>query len=82
MATFEMADGFLGGKNGGRACIFIVGSLASGELANSCISLAKHAKRDCYQCAFFRALKIKYKKSFNLEVFNRYINNSATMTLE
>ncbi|MBF0162916.1 MAG: hypothetical protein HQM01_00205 [Magnetococcales bacterium] len=82
VATFEVADGFLGGKNGGRACIFIVGSLAPADRLNSCASLATHSNRDCFQCAFFDDLKKKYKKTFNLEVFNRYIDNSATLTLE
>ncbi|MBF0214371.1 MAG: hypothetical protein HQM00_12575 [Magnetococcales bacterium] len=82
VASFSLADGFLGGVNGGRACIFIVGTLAPPELANSCTSLANQSKRDCHQCPFFRELKKKYKKSFNLEVFNRYIENSQTLTLE
>lgn len=82
VAEFVMADGFLGGKNGGRACIFIVGSLAPAERANTCTHLVNHARRECFQCDFFRALKRKYKRSLNLEIFNRYIENSSTLTLE
>ncbi|MBF0341224.1 MAG: hypothetical protein HQL95_09735 [Magnetococcales bacterium] len=82
VATFALADGFLGGKNGGRACIFIVGSLAPAGRFNTCESLANRSDRDCFQCAFFNTMKKKYKKVFNLEVFNRYIENSSTLTLE
>ncbi|MBF0614956.1 MAG: hypothetical protein G8237_01300 [Magnetococcales bacterium] len=80
VATFELADGFLGGRNGGRACIFIVGTMAPEERLNTCEALATRKKRDCMQCDFFRAMKKKYKKSFNLELFNRYIENSKTLT--
>lgn len=82
VATFSLADGFLGGKNGGRACIFIVGSLASPEFENSCESIQNRTTADCFRCTFFNTLKKKYKKTFNLEVFNRYIQNSKTLSLE
>lgn len=82
VATFALADGFLGGKNGGRACIFIVGSLAPRDHEASCPALENRALPDCFRCAFFNALKKKYKNSLNLEVFNRYIQNSKTLALD
>ncbi|MBF0427494.1 MAG: hypothetical protein HQL94_01115 [Magnetococcales bacterium] len=82
VAVHALADGFLGGKNGGRACIFIVGSLASQALANTCESIANNSVRDCFKCHFFEIMKKKYKKTYNLDVYNRYIQNSMTLSLE
>lgn len=82
VATFTLADGFLGGNNGGRACIFIVGSLSSADPEERCSAQMNHANRDCFRCAFFNILKKKYKNSFNIDVFNRYIENSKTLTLD
>jgi len=31
-ATFEAADGFCEGKNGGRACVYITGTFCSGTI--------------------------------------------------
>ncbi|MBF0126808.1 MAG: hypothetical protein HQM02_06305 [Magnetococcales bacterium] len=75
VATYILADGFLGGENGGRACVFIVGSLSPNQ-ESQC------ATRNCFQCEFFNSLRKKYKNSLNIEVFNRYIENSKTLALE
>ncbi len=82
VAIYSLADGFLGGQNGGRACIFIVGSLAAETVENQCMALRHFAAPDCFQCDFFLKLKKKYKKTLNLEVYNRYIQNSMTLSLE
>ncbi|MBF0296458.1 MAG: hypothetical protein HQL96_14815 [Magnetococcales bacterium] len=75
VATYALADGFLGGVNGGRACVFIVGSL-SPDSTHQCEA------KDCFRCDFFNTLRKKYKNSLNIEVFNRYIDNSRTMVLD
>lgn len=76
VAVHALADGFLGGRNGGRACIFIVGSLSPNQPEGQC------ATRDCFHCEFFNTLRKKYKNSLNIDVFNRYIENSRTLTLD
>lgn len=82
VAVYQLADGFLGGKNGGRACIFIVGALASPEMKSTCAAIQQNESTDCFQCHFFHALNKKYKKAFNIEIFNRYIQNAMTLSLE
>lgn len=81
-ALYALSDGFLGGRNGGRACIFIVGSLASQGQQHSCVMLQNKKSPDCFRCDFFNSLKKKYKKTFNIDVFNRYIENSRTLSLD
>ncbi len=72
--TCEIADGFLGGKNGGRACSFIPGTLCDGAGLCSVEDKAEH----CTQCRFFRDLKENYRAVFNVTNFHRFVQNSAT----
>ncbi|MBF0125737.1 MAG: hypothetical protein HQM02_00850 [Magnetococcales bacterium] len=82
VATYVLADGFFGGQNGGRACIFIVGSLAPQDREGRCAAQVNGSTPDCFRCSFFNSLRKKYKNSFNLEVFNKYIENSRTLNLD
>lgn len=70
--TFSLADGYLGGKNGGRACMFIVGKLNQSDRKMVCDSKLE----DCKQCQFYKKLKAKYKKSFTEPLFEKYIQNA------
>lgn len=72
--TCEIADGFLGGKNGGRACFFIPDTLCGGE--GLCSTEDKEGR--CAQCRFFRDLKDNYGATFNSANFRRFVQNSAT----
>ncbi len=72
VTTFEAADGFLGGENGGRACVFIIGKLAAEPGGERC----DQTSGGCFKCSFFKKLKKKHKKSFRLDLFRRYIENS------
>ncbi len=71
VSTFESADGFLGGENGGRACVFIIGKLAPERPAEGCVK----DDGDCFNCKFFKKMKKKHKKTFRLDLFRRYIEN-------
>ena len=72
VTVFTAADGFLGGENGGRACVFIVGSLAMDKTIGTC----ERANGDCFKCKFFKRLKKQYKRAFRLDLYRRYIENS------
>lgn len=72
--TCETADGFLGGKNGGRACFFIPNTLCGGS--GRC-STEDKAER-CMDCRFYRDLKDNFGATFNTANFQRFIQNSAT----
>jgi len=57
-ATTEIFHGLNGGKNGGRACWFVVGTLCNGEIQGT---YAKKYK-SCIYCDFYK--KIKEDKFF------------------
>lgn len=47
------ADGFCGGKNGGRACIYVIGTLCGGDRQRTYESKEKQ----CCGCGFYLRLK-------------------------
>lgn len=70
-ATFEQADGFLGGKNGGRACAFIEGTLCSGEIHGT----FRDKMKDCVNCSFFNHLHEEHFRDFHPPGFVHYVRN-------
>ncbi|MBF0139553.1 MAG: hypothetical protein HQL74_04640 [Magnetococcales bacterium] len=70
--AFDAADGFLGGKNGGRACTFIPGTLCGGD--GPCSTTDKTER--CQQCKFFYDLKESYGAIFTPGNFHRFVQNS------
>lgn len=75
--TYETADGFLGGKNGGRACSFIPGTFCAGEGPHP----TANKEERCQNCTFFRDLKTNYQATFSPHHFHRFVQNSATRHL-
>ncbi|MBF0461052.1 MAG: hypothetical protein HQL87_06630 [Magnetococcales bacterium] len=69
---FALADGFLGGENGGRACLFIVARLSANERKRACSQTAE----TCEKCDFRKKLKKTYKKSFTEDLFDKFIRNA------
>jgi len=51
-AIFAPADGFCGGEMGGRACVFITGTLCSGEVQGT----FKEKEKNCLDCDFYKSL--------------------------
>ncbi|MBF0108977.1 MAG: hypothetical protein HQL76_07375 [Magnetococcales bacterium] len=74
--TWEEADGFLGGRNGGRACFFIPGTFCGKD--GPCSTRDK--AEICVQCRFFHDLKENYGAAFNAANFRRFVKNSAART--
>lgn len=70
-AVFELADGFCEGKNGGRACSYIIGTLCSKDVCKIDDVLEK--QRICSECEFYRQLKKDHGNEISLMKFHDYI---------
>ena len=57
-ATFELADGFCGGKNGGRACAYIIGTLCSADVCKIDDVAEKQLGPARYPCPIVRIIEI------------------------
>lgn len=68
-ATMKKADGFCGGKNGGRACLYIAGTYCSGTLQGDYES----KKKSCAKCDFHKLLREEERAKSFILAFNKYI---------
>ncbi|MBU0987034.1 MAG: PAS domain-containing protein [Proteobacteria bacterium] len=68
-ATFKDADGFLDGKNAGRACAFVSGTFCGGGIQGSFTDKNKN----CGKCDFFLDLKRQYGNEASILSFNKYV---------
>ncbi len=78
-ATFISADGFCGGENGGRACMYITGTfnIATFLSTNNCgdEENARRAK-NCVKCDFYKQLKKENPLESSVLQFNKYIRSN------
>ena len=72
-ATYDKADGFCGGINGGRACVFISGTLCSGHIKGT----FKDKPKECYFCDFYKILKKEHGLEFTKISFSEYLKNKV-----
>ena len=70
-ATFEPSDGFLDGKNGGKACTYIAGTFCSGTIQGT----AREKEKKCATCEFYNALRDRYGHEVSLSSFLHYVKN-------
>jgi hypothetical protein len=68
-AANEAADGFCGGKNGGRACVYIIGTLCDGV----CQRTYKEKRPFCDNCEFHLQLKKEFPKEMTILSYLVYI---------
>jgi hypothetical protein len=68
-AEFELADGFCGGKNGGRACAYVVGTLCAADVCD----IYQNKNNKCAECEFYLALKKEHESEMSLLNFKVYI---------
>jgi len=68
-ALFAPADGYLGGKNGGRACCFVTGTFCE-ELVQGTY---RDKSKDCWDCDFYRMLRRDHGAAFSMPGFARYL---------
>jgi hypothetical protein len=69
--TATEADGFCGGKNGGRGCAYITGTFCSGTIQGTSADKEKH----CFQCDFYQELKKEHGIEQSVLVFVNYVKN-------
>ena len=68
-ATFAAADGFLGGKNGGRACVYITGTFCSGTIQGT----HKDKQKQCHKCSFYQEVKREHGSGMTFYRFYEYV---------
>ena len=68
-STFKDADGFLGGKNAGRACAFVSGTFCGGGIQGA----YTEKKKNCGKCDFYRELKQEHGSESSILYFNKYV---------
>ncbi len=68
-ATFAPADGYLGGRNGGRACAYVAGTFCEGVLQGT----YRDKSKDCWDCAFYRRLREEHGAAFSMPAFALYL---------
>ena len=69
--TFEPADGFLDGKNAGKACAYVAGTFCSGTIQGT----AREKEKNCAACEFYNALRYQYESDVSLPSFLQYIKD-------
>ncbi|MCG6553204.1 MAG: hypothetical protein L7F77_12845 [Candidatus Magnetominusculus sp. LBB02] len=68
--VFELADGFLGGRAGGRACMFIPNTCCNRNEQ----SMEVEKVHTCVTCDFFKQMCTEEGGRLNREYFNQYVS--------
>lgn len=68
-ATLAAANGFCGGKNGGRACAYITGTYCSGVIQGT----SKEKEKNCECCDFYKELKKEHGSEMYVTIFSKYV---------
>lgn len=68
-ATFTPADGYLGGKNGGRACAFVTGTFCDDGLQGT----YRDKSKNCWDCPFYRVLRHEHGAAFSMPGFASFL---------
>jgi len=68
---FVAGDGFCEGHHGGRACVYIAGTLCAGTIQGT----HKEKEKNCARCDFFKDLKKEHGAEMNVFAFDRYVKN-------
>jgi rhodanese-related sulfurtransferase len=72
-SVYREADGFLGGKNAGRACTFVTGTFCDERFQGSYVEKEKN----CAGCDFYRALKDEFGEQMSVLSFDSYIGGKV-----
>ncbi len=68
-AIFTAADGFCGGKNGGRACVYITGTFCAGVIQGT----YEEKNKNCAECDFYNILRQEHRAEITVFSFHRYV---------
>ena len=77
-ASFPAADGYLGGRSGGRACCFVAGTLCEEVLQGTYRDKSEH----CWDCDFYRLLRHEHGASFSIPGFALFLLGRDPATFE
>lgn len=64
-ASFAPADGYLGGRNGGRACCFVAGTFCDEVVQGT----YRDKSKNCWDCDFYRLLRREHGAAFSAPAF-------------
>lgn len=79
-ATFDLADGFCEGENGGRACSYIMGTLCGADVCKIDENFSK--ERACAECDFYKQLKTEHGAEMSSVAFHDFIDKKKNLGLE
>lgn len=65
------ANGYLGGENGGRACVYITGTFCAGTIQGTFKDKEKH----CTECDFYKSLRKDETTHISVLSFVRFVND-------
>jgi hypothetical protein len=68
-STLSSADGYLGGRNAGRSCVYVTGTLCSGTIQGT----FKEKEKNCLACDFFLVLKKEEGTAMNAITFMDHV---------
>ncbi len=68
-ATFIKADGYLGGRNGGRGCMYITGTFCGGNEQGT----YRDKTHECTKCDFYKVLRKEHGAEVSVISFSDYI---------
>ncbi len=74
-ATATEADGYLGGRNGGRACMYITGTFCGGTIQGT----AQEKEKNCSGCEYYQMLKKKFGQQVSVLEFSKYVEGPKTV---
>ena len=67
--VYTLADGYCGGKNGGRACAFVAGCFGSKTISE----IPKDPSKSCLACCFYKTLRVQEGADFFSLSFIKHI---------
>ena len=70
--TMQAADGYLNGRNAGRACMYVNGTFCGGTVQGD----ARAKQENCIKCDYYKALKNHFGVDVSAMKFNQHANNN------
>jgi hypothetical protein len=77
-AIHEPSDGYLGGRNGGRACAYVAGTFCDGSVQGT----YRDKSKNCWDCAFYQRLRQEHGAAFSLPAFALHLAERDAAALE
>ncbi|HEX9188654.1 MAG TPA: hypothetical protein VGB87_16355 [Vicinamibacteria bacterium] len=68
-AVFSAADGYLGGRNGGRACAYVTGTFCEDVLQGT----FRDKSKACWDCEFYRMLREEHGAAVSMPGFTIFL---------